>query len=171
MYIHIPAISKCCRWTFKSTNLKVLLASNLLGPGGFGNVYRGFIPANNSHGLEEMNVAVKRSHGLRKREEYVVTKSSDQNALWFWEFGSIANIFVFISQTEVRWLTELQHSNVVKLINHCEGPANFYLVYELIEGGTVNDKLLGKYKHSFMLSSHSLQMLLSLHYDLCLFCF
>ena len=78
---------------------------------------------------------------------------------------------MFISQTEVRWLTELQHSNVVKLINHCEGPANFYLVYELIEGGTVNDKLLGKYKHSFMLSSHSLQMLLSLHYDLCLFCF
>uniref|UniRef100_A0A2N9GXI8 Protein kinase domain-containing protein n=1 Tax=Fagus sylvatica TaxID=28930 RepID=A0A2N9GXI8_FAGSY len=119
-------------------------ASNLLRPGGFRNVYRGFIPANNSHGLEEMNVAVKRSHGLRKREEYV---------------------------TEVRWLTEVQHPNVVKLIGHCEGPANFYLVYELIEGGTVNDKLLGKYKHSFMLSSHSLQMLLSLHYDLCLVCF
>ena len=37
-------------------------ASNLLGPGGFGNVYRGFILANNSHGLEEMNVVVKRPH-------------------------------------------------------------------------------------------------------------
>ena len=90
----------------------------IIGRGGFGDVYKGFI----DDGFIDdgtMTVAVKRlkpESGQGKRE--------------------------FL--TEIEMLSELRHVHLVSLIGYCNDEGEMILVYEYMRNGTLNDHLYGK---------------------------
>uniref|UniRef100_A0A2N9HFU7 non-specific serine/threonine protein kinase n=1 Tax=Fagus sylvatica TaxID=28930 RepID=A0A2N9HFU7_FAGSY len=79
-----------------------------IGVGGYGSVYKVDLPTSQV-------VAVKKLHPLPD--------------------GEICNQKAFTS--EIRALTEIRHRNIVKLYGFCSHPRHSFLVYELLEGGSL----------------------------------
>uniref|UniRef100_A0A2N9EQD2 non-specific serine/threonine protein kinase n=1 Tax=Fagus sylvatica TaxID=28930 RepID=A0A2N9EQD2_FAGSY len=79
-----------------------------IGVGGYGSVYKAELPTSQV-------VAVKKLHSLPD--------------------GEICNQKAFTS--EIRALTEIRHRNIVKLYGFCSHPRHSFLVYELLEGGSL----------------------------------
>ncbi|XP_058188727.1 MDIS1-interacting receptor like kinase 2-like isoform X2 [Rhododendron vialii] len=88
-------------------------AKYCIGEGGYGTVYRATL----SNGQV---VAVKKLH-----------ESSD---------GDLVNQKGFMS--EISTLTEIRHRNIVKLYGYCSHPRHSFLVYEFLQGGSL-EKVLG----------------------------
>ncbi|KAI4352277.1 hypothetical protein L6164_006546 [Bauhinia variegata] len=65
--------------------------------------------------------------------------------------GEIPNLKVFTS--EIRALTEIRHRNIVKLYGFCSHPRLTFLVYEFLEGGSL-DKILNNDTQSIALDWH-----------------
>ncbi|CAL5330086.1 unnamed protein product [Camellia sinensis] len=83
-----------------------------IGLGGYGTVYKAELPSGQV-------VAVKKLHS-----------SHD---------GELANLRSFTS--EIRALTEIRHRNIIKLYGFCSHPRHSFLVYEFLEGGSL-EKIL-----------------------------
>ncbi|KAJ3695586.1 hypothetical protein LUZ60_000963 [Juncus effusus] len=90
--------------------------SNFVGSGGFGPVYKGFIPDKLRPGLEAQHVAVKYldQEGLQGHREWL---------------------------TEVMYLGQLRHRNLVKLIGYCCEEEHRMLVYEFMPCGNLENHL------------------------------
>ncbi|XP_028785288.1 MDIS1-interacting receptor like kinase 2-like [Neltuma alba] len=84
----------------------------LIGKGGQGSVYKAELPTGDI-------VAVKRLHSLPS--------------------GEISNKKAFTS--EIRALTEIKHRNIVKLYGFCSNSRFSFLVYEFLEGGSLDNIL------------------------------
>ncbi|KAJ9145896.1 hypothetical protein P3X46_028224 [Hevea brasiliensis] len=90
----------------------------VLGRGGFGSVYKGWIIEKNYRGTRKRTIAVKR----------LDTSSKQGFRQW---------------RTEVGFLGRLSHPNIVKLMGYCKENENFLIVYELMERGSLNYYLFG----------------------------
>ncbi|XVF89006.1 hypothetical protein PTKIN_Ptkin19aG0096800 [Pterospermum kingtungense] len=93
---------------------------NLLGEGGFGPVYKGFIDDKLRHGLKAQPVAVKALDldGLQGHREWL---------------------------TEIIFLGQLRHPHLVKLIGYCYEEENRLLVYEYMPRGSLENQLFRRY--------------------------
>ncbi|GFP88695.1 putative receptor-like protein kinase at1g72540 [Phtheirospermum japonicum] len=98
-------------------------SSNLLGEGGFGPVYKGFIDDKCRPGLEAQPVAVK-----------LLDLGGDQGPReWL---------------TEVVLLGQLRHPHLVKLIGYCCEDEHRVLVYEYMTRGNLENQLFRRYTSS-----------------------
>ncbi|KAL1291040.1 hypothetical protein HN51_059589 [Arachis hypogaea] len=97
--------------------------SNMLGEGGFGPVYKGFVDDNLKRGLKAQSVAVKRLdlEGLQGHREWLA---------------------------EIIFLGQLRHSHLVKLIGYCCEEKNRLLVYEYMPRGSLENQLFRRYSSS-----------------------
>ncbi|KAL0914885.1 hypothetical protein M5K25_015272 [Dendrobium thyrsiflorum] len=91
----------------------------VLGEGGFGTVYKGYIDENVRTGLKSLPVAVKvlNKQGLQGHKEWL---------------------------TEVNFLGQLRHPNLVKLIGYCCEDDHRLLVYEFMFRGSLENHLFRK---------------------------
>ncbi|KAL6535119.1 hypothetical protein OROMI_026493 [Orobanche minor] len=87
--------------------------NTLLGEGGNGIVYRGFIPNGNPHGMGETHVAIKGVRDIANEEQR--SKATEQ------------------LRNEIQWLERLNHPNIIRMIGRCLEP-NPYAVMELAQG-------------------------------------
>ncbi|KAM7477457.1 hypothetical protein LguiA_025670 [Lonicera macranthoides] len=94
-------------------------ASQILGRGRFGMVYKGKMEMKDNCGYHTMQVAIKELYPERifQNKQYWMTEA------------------------EVIYLGNLRHPNLVKLIGYCLDGEHGYLVYEYMESGSL-DKLL-----------------------------
>ncbi|XP_031397434.1 probable serine/threonine-protein kinase PIX13 isoform X2 [Punica granatum] len=99
----------------------------LVGEGGFGHVFKGFLIEDVASGRERTVVAVKR-----------LNRASYQG---FKEWMS-----------EVLFLGRLSHPNITKLLGFCWENGQLLLVYEFISKGSLNHRLYGKHSKSNPLS-------------------
>ncbi|XP_022729691.1 probable serine/threonine-protein kinase PBL12 [Durio zibethinus] len=93
---------------------------NLLGEGGFGPVYKGFIDDKLRPGLKAQPVAVKALDldGLQGHREWLA---------------------------EIIFLGQLRHPHLVKLIGYCYEEENRLLVYEYLPRGSLENQLFRRY--------------------------
>lgn len=98
------------------TITKSFRADYILGEGGFGTVYKGYIDENVRVGLKSLPVAVKvlNKEGLQGHREWL---------------------------TEVNFLGQLRHPNLVKLIGYCCEDDHRLLVYEFMFRGSLENHL------------------------------
>nr|GMC92031.1 serine/threonine-protein kinase At5g01020 [Ipomoea batatas] len=102
------------------TITKSFRSDYILGEGGFGTVYKGYIDENVRVGLKSLPVAVKvlNKEGLQGHREWL---------------------------TEVNFLGQLRHPNLVKLIGYCCEDDHRLLVYEFMFRGSLENHL---FRHS-----------------------
>lgn len=101
------------------TITKSFRSDYILGEGGFGTVYKGYINENVRVGLKSLPVAVKvlNKEGLQGHKEWL---------------------------TEVNFLGQLRHPNLVKLIGYCCEDDHRLLVYEFMFRGSLENHLFRK---------------------------
>ncbi|GAB2272051.1 Probable serine/threonine-protein kinase pbl8 [Dionaea muscipula] len=101
------------------TITKSFRSDYILGEGGFGTVYKGYIDENVRVGLKSLPVAVKvlNKEGLQGHREWL---------------------------TEVNFLGRLRHPNLVKLIGYCCEDDHRLLVYEFMFRGSLENHLFRK---------------------------
>ncbi|XP_031387570.1 probable serine/threonine-protein kinase PBL8 isoform X1 [Punica granatum] len=101
------------------TITKSFRSDYILGEGGFGTVYKGYIDENVRVGLKSLPVAVKvlNKEGLQGHREWL---------------------------TEVNFLGQLRHPNLVKLIGYCCEEDHRLLVYEFMFRGSLENHLFRK---------------------------
>lgn len=94
--------------------------SNLLGEGGFGPVYKGFVDDKLRHGLKAQPIAVKRLNldGSQGHREWLA---------------------------EIIFLGQLRHPHLVKLIGYCCEEEQRLLVYEYMTRGSLENQLFRRY--------------------------
>ncbi|XP_044479531.1 probable serine/threonine-protein kinase PBL12 [Mangifera indica] len=94
--------------------------SNMLGEGGFGPVYKGFVDDKMKPGLKAQPVAVKALDldGLQGHKEWMA---------------------------EIIFLGQLRHRHLVKLIGYCWEDEHRLLVYEYMERGSLENQLFRRY--------------------------
>ncbi|KAJ0790820.1 putative protein kinase RLK-Pelle-RLCK-VIIa-2 family [Helianthus annuus] len=107
------------------TITKSFRSDYILGEGGFGTVYKGYIDENVRVGLKSLPVAVKvlNKEGLQGHREWL---------------------------TEVNFLGQLRHPNLVKLIGYCCEDDHRLLVYEFMFRGSLENHLF-RSMHTFFL--------------------
>ncbi|XP_058086901.1 probable serine/threonine-protein kinase PBL16 isoform X2 [Magnolia sinica] len=109
---------------FTYTELKIITGNfrkdNILGGGGFGSVYKGFISEDLRKGLQPFQVAVKVHDG---------DNSFQGHREWL---------------AEVLFLGQLSHPNLVKLVGYCCEDEHRVLVYEYMARGSVENNLFSR---------------------------
>ncbi|KAH9608100.1 hypothetical protein KSS87_014646 [Heliosperma pusillum] len=93
----------------------------LLGEGGFGKVYKGFLESKNSTKSSSSGVVV------------AIKKLNSESTQGFEEW-----------QSEVNFLGRLSHPNLVKLLGYCWEDEELLLIYEFMQRGSLENHLFGR---------------------------
>uniref|UniRef100_A0ACD5WDU5 Uncharacterized protein n=1 Tax=Avena sativa TaxID=4498 RepID=A0ACD5WDU5_AVESA len=130
---------------------------SVLGGGGFGMVYKGYITNDLRGGLaveEPLRVAVKVHDGdnsYQGHREWLVISIFSIIFLWWYLLNYTACYtyefeFFFVSclQAEVIFLGQLSHPNLVKLVGYCCEGDHRVLVYEFMPLGSVESHLFSR---------------------------
>jgi serine/threonine protein kinase len=119
--------------------------SNLLGEGGSGQIYKARFD-------EKFLAAVKRidsvSPDMEREFEVMISLKLIWIWIWIsWDLNFLFNTYFLIDcmefQNEVNWLTEIQHQNIIKLLGYCIYGESRFLVYEMMEKGSLETQLHG----------------------------
>ncbi|XP_074308249.1 receptor-like cytoplasmic kinase 176 isoform X1 [Silene latifolia] len=149
---------------------------SVVGEGGFGSVYKGWIdhqslaPAKPGTG---MVVAVKRLNpeGFQGHKEWLVSifyhhhfivrsRYNYQHTIINISCQSCGNTLVYV-RTEINYLGQLRHHNLVNLIGYCLEEEHRLLIYEFMPRGSLENHLFKRSSHSEPLS-WSLRMKIAL---------
>ena len=125
--------------------------ASVIGEGGFGCVYKGWIDENTFAAVKwgtGMAIAVKRLNveGLQGHREWLASIFSCYfhfPLFWFkcqssWIVKSLLTLYV---QAEINYLGQLCHPNLVKLIGYCCEDEHRLLVYEFMSQGSLENLL------------------------------
>ncbi|GAB4827471.1 hypothetical protein Ancab_034354 [Ancistrocladus abbreviatus] len=109
---------------------------SLLGEGGFGCVYKGWIDEHTFEASKPgtgINIAVKRlnQEGFQGHHEWLLRSLHD-------------GLVIFALQTEINYLGQLEHPNLVKLIGYCSEEEHRLLVYEFMPFGSLENHLFNR---------------------------
>ncbi|RXH69889.1 hypothetical protein DVH24_007145 [Malus domestica] len=113
----------CFCYSALKASTRKFSSKNLIGQGGFGDVYKGYVSYCN------MNAAAKPSEGFPiavKRLRKTALQGDEQ-----WE-------------NERKFMSKLSHPNIVKLIGYCREGEHRMLVYEYMKGGSLEAQLMAK---------------------------
>ncbi|KAJ7957974.1 Protein kinase [Quillaja saponaria] len=112
-----PDELKSATWNFKP--------EMMVGEGGFGMVFKGWVEENTYKPSKTIGVGMP----------IAVKKSDPHSHQGFpqWE-------------TEVKFLGKFTHPNLVKLLGHCCDETHFFLVYEYVQRGSLDNYLFGNCK-------------------------
>lgn len=138
--------------SFTSNDLKnatkSFSADTLIGEGGFGYVFKGWInentlaPAKTGTGTV---VAVKKlkAQSFQGHREWLVCRDFLYILILPRRLRSlsISDLDCSCMQTEVKYLGQLRHENLVKLIGYCSESKNRMLVYEFMPKGSLENHL------------------------------
>lgn len=105
----------------KSEDIEAFLSHQKIAKDSFGCIFQGHIPANNSYGFKERDVAIRVSHSRTPDDE--------------------ANLQIQF-RNELK-LCSVQHRNIIGLIGFCETEEKFYLVYELVKARPLSEVIEG----------------------------
>ncbi|KAF8021501.1 hypothetical protein BT93_G1824 [Corymbia citriodora subsp. variegata] len=100
--------------------------NNFIGEGGFGDVYKGWIS------YRTMNAA-KPNKGLPIAVKRLRDKGPQGQDEWL---------------NELRFLSKLNHPNIVKLVGYCSMEKHRIVVYEFMAKGSLEDQLLREKRHA-----------------------
>ncbi|KDP31582.1 hypothetical protein JCGZ_14807 [Jatropha curcas] len=115
----------------------------VLGKGGFGSVYKGYIKENvPSQGTRKRAIAVKR------------LDANSKQGFRQW-------------RTEVGFLGRLSHPNIVKLLGYCKENEKFLIVYELMQKGSLNYHLFGKSSNHLLPWEKRVKIMIGMAQGLC----
>ncbi|KAE8690121.1 putative Malectin/receptor-like protein kinase family protein [Hibiscus syriacus] len=98
----------------------------VVGQGGFGKVYKGFMDAG------ERIVAIKRLNPESRQGVRAIKRLNPESTQGVREF-----------MTEIEMLTPLRHAHLVSLIGYCNENGEMILVYDFMRNGTLSDHLYG----------------------------
>ena len=62
----------------------------------------------------------------------------------------LKSLVYIIWQNEVNWLSKIRHQNVIKLLGHCIHGETRFLVYEMMQNGSLESQLHGTIFLSFV---------------------
>ncbi|GER41436.1 protein kinase superfamily protein [Striga asiatica] len=121
-------------------------SDSLLGEGGFGYVFKGWIDEHTltaSRPGSGLVIAVKKlkPEGFQGHKEWLFSLVSE---IFRREYSTVASSFLRAwddLQTEVNYLGQLHHPNLVKLIGYCLEGDNRLLVYEFMPKGSLENHL------------------------------
>lgn len=127
------------------TSTRNFRPESLLGEGGFGYVFKGWI---DDHTLTAARpgsglvIAVKKlkPEGFQGHKEWLVRLLIATNGLTDFTLFLFIIVCDFV-QTEVNFLGQLRHPNLVKLIGFCSEGDNRLLVYEFMPKGSLENHL------------------------------
>lgn len=139
---------------------------NLIGEGGFGRIFKGWIDENTYAPTKPGSgivVAIKnlKQESFQGHKEWLVcvTRIINENSFfptwligvaWYWLI-----LHPFCWQAEVNYLGQLQHENLVKLTGYCLEGKNRLLVYEFMPKGSLENHLFrSKYISYYCIFGH-----------------
>lgn len=152
-----------------STATKGFRPDLVIGEGGFGFVYKGVIDELVRPGFPETHVAVKELNcdSLQGDKEWLVSILSLSSPLlpslflyyWLCDFFYIHRVrssylsfvlyFFTNFQTEVNFLGQFKHKNLVKLVGYCCENEHRLLVYEYMASGSLDKHLFSSMPDTF----------------------
>ena len=176
---------KCFTFNDLEKATRAFRPDSILGEGGFGRVYKGWIDentfaaANPGSGLV---VAVKRlnSEGLQGHREWLVSmfnilpclpdtckKKSYFLGFFFW-LSCLKNSLPILSlQAEINYLGSLCHPNLTKLIGYCVEDDHRLIVYEFMPKGSLENHLFRSEFLNCISSDQVRSFLLEDCYEIC----
>lgn len=108
---------------------------SLIGIGKFGEVYKGLLQ-------DGVLVAIKKRPGLPTQE--FVNEVSYNNSFNVWlEHKCFDKALQCIFFLQVRYLSSINHRNLVTLLGYCQESNTQFLVYEYVPNGSVSSHLYG----------------------------
>ncbi|KAF4353764.1 hypothetical protein F8388_024333 [Cannabis sativa] len=114
--------------------------SNVLSEGGSGTVYKAVLDEKVLVAVKKVDVTTTGSDAERK---FNVMLSPFETEIGFLCVLFCLTSLFFTHQNEVKWLSKIWHQNIIKLLGYCIHNKTRFLVYEMMQNGSLETQLHG----------------------------